>query len=59
MKITKLTSLPSPRFIAEANALCEEISLGMKGLDREHSYTNEELILAILRIRAREFSEFK
>ena len=54
--VKRMGVIQSSKFIAEANMLCEQITAGMKGLDKPHKFNaNEDLILAILRIKAEEF----
>ena len=57
--VMRMGVLPSAKFIAEANSLCEQITAGMKGLDREHNFKSyEDLIIAILSVKAKEFSPY-
>ena len=54
--VRRMGILPSAKFIAEANHLCDQITAGMKGLDKEHNFKSyEELILAILSVKAKDF----
>ena len=54
--VKRMGILQTGKFIAEANMLCDQITAGMKGLDKAHKFEkNEDLILAILRIKAEEF----
>lgn len=57
--VKRMGVLQSATFIAEANMLCEQITAGMEGLGKAHKFeTNEDLILAILRIKAKDFSPY-
>lgn len=54
--VRRMGVLPSAKFIAEANHLCDQISAGMKGLDKEHNFKSyEDLILAVLSVKAKDF----
>lgn len=57
--VRRMSLFPSAEFTAKANLLCEQITEGMKGLDREHNFESyEDLIIAILNVKAKEFSPY-
>lgn len=55
----KISALPPAKFIGEVNFLCDQITAGMRGLERPHNMESyEELVIAILSVKAKEFSPY-